>query len=67
MQDAIKTLLKGKSALVVAHRLSTIVNADKICVISKGRIIESGTHHELISLKKRYYELYTHQFEQFED
>jgi ATP-binding cassette, subfamily B, bacterial len=67
LQDAIKTLLKGKSAVVVAHRLSTIVNADMICVISKGRIIESGTHQELINLKKRYYELYTHQFEQLDD
>ncbi len=67
VQEAIKSLLKDKTSVVVAHRLSTIVNADVICVISKGQIVESGTHRELIAKQGRYYELYTHQFEQFEE
>lgn len=67
VQEAIKSLLKDKTSVVVAHRLSTIVNADVICVISKGQIVESGTHSELIAKQSRYYELYTHQFEQFEE
>lgn len=67
VQEAIKSLLKDKTSVVVAHRLSTIVNADVICVISKGQIVESGTHSELIAKQGRYYELYTHQFEQFEE
>jgi ATP-binding cassette, subfamily B, bacterial len=67
VQEAIKSLLHNKTAVVVAHRLSTIVNADVICVINRGKIVESGSHAELIALKQRYYELYTHQFEEFED
>jgi ATP-binding cassette subfamily B protein len=67
VQEAIKSLLKDKTSVVVAHRLSTIVNADVICVISKGQIVESGTHSELIAKQGRYYELYTHQFEQFDE
>lgn len=67
VQEAIKSLLKDKTSVVVAHRLSTIVNADVICVISKGQIVESGTHSELIAKQGRYYELYTHQFEQVEE
>lgn len=62
VQTAIKTLLQGKTAVVVAHRLSTVVNADHICVINKGRIVESGTHAHLMTLRGHYYELYTHQF-----
>lgn len=62
VQKAIQSLLHGKTAVVIAHRLSTVVNADHICVINKGRIVESGTHGELLQRKGHYYELYTHQF-----
>ncbi len=48
VQDALEKLMKNRTTIVIAHRLSTIVNADKICVLSNGRIVETGTHAELI-------------------
>lgn len=55
--------LSGKTVLVIAHRLSTVRDADNILVIDKGRIIETGTHHELISSKGKYYNLVRDQLE----
>lgn len=62
IQDAISNVLKDRTAFVVAHRLSTIVSADVIVVIDHGKIIEKGTHHELMANKQQYYRLYTNQF-----
>ena len=62
IQDAIRVVLEGRTSFIIAHRLSTIKTADRILVISKGRIIEDGTHHELIRNKGHYYTLYTNQF-----
>lgn len=62
IQNAIKSILKGRTSFVVAHRLSTIVNSDKILVIQDGKITESGTHAELMELKGYYYKLFTNQF-----
>ncbi len=64
IQDAIDILLQDRTSIVVAHRLSTIVKSDIICVIDKGVIIEQGTHQELLDLKGQYYNLYTNQFNQ---
>lgn len=64
IQQAIAAVLKDKTAFVVAHRLSTIVQADLIVVIDKGNIIEKGTHQELMNLKGHYHALYTQQFDQ---
>ena len=62
VQSAINNLMKNRTALVVAHRLSTIARADHILVLENGRITEQGTHDDLLALKKRYKYLYDIQF-----
>jgi ATP-binding cassette subfamily B protein len=52
-------LMKDRTTFVIAHRLSTVRNANAIMVLEKGEIIERGTHDELVALGGRYYELYT--------
>ena len=54
--------MAGRTSFIIAHRLSTIKRADRILVIEKGRIIEEGSHRELIRAGGRYYDLYTRQF-----
>ena len=61
IQESLKTLMKGRTTLVIAHRLSTIRQAHQILVIEEGRIVERGTHDELIQKKGRYHQLYTYQ------
>ena len=63
IQDALKKLMKGRTTLIVAHRLSTIQNSNKIIVMHKGEIREEGTHQELLSQKGIYYKLYKLQYE----
>ena len=67
VQEALDELMKGKTTIVVAHRLSTIINADKIYVLEKGRIVESGTHEELLQRKGAYEHLYQLQFKSEEE
>ena len=62
IQDALDKLCKGRTTIVVAHRLSTIKNADEIFVVQNGKIIEQGTHSELINLNGEYNKLYQAQF-----
>jgi len=62
IQKAIESILKGRTSFLIAHRLSTIKSCDKILVIEDGKIVESGTHRELIKAKGRYFNLYTNQF-----
>lgn len=64
IQDAIEHLMKGRTSFVIAHRLSTIRQADVILVVHDGKIIEQGTHLELIAKKGAYYNLYTRQFQE---
>jgi ATP-binding cassette subfamily B protein len=63
LQDAIHRLLENRTSFVIAHRLSTIRNADIILVVQDGKIIERGTHNELMQRREHYYDLYTSQFE----
>ena len=63
IQSAIETIIKGRTSLVIAHRLSTVRNADLILVVKDGKIIEQGRHEELLAARGHYYSLYTRQYE----
>ena len=63
VQDGMDKLMKGRTVLVIAHRLSTVRNSKAIMVMDHGKIIERGDHNELIAQKGQYYQLYTGAFE----
>jgi len=72
IQNGIHGIMEGRTSLIIAHRLSTIKNCDRILVIKKGKIVEDGTHRELMKKKNYYYHLYTKQLKdekekEFED
>lgn len=67
IQKAFETLMKGKTSFIVAHRLSTIKNADLILVMNSGKVIEQGKHSELLQKHGFYYKLYNSQFAGFEN
>ena len=63
IQAAIDTIIRGRTSIVIAHRLSTVRNADVILVVKDGKIVERGRHEELMALRGVYYRLYTRQYE----
>ena len=63
IQSAIDTVIRGRTSLVIAHRLSTVRNADLILVVNDGKIVEQGTHRDLLAAKGPYYRLFTRQYE----
>lgn len=64
VQQAIETLMQGRTSFVIAHRLSTIRHADLILVVQDGKIVERGTHEELLAQRGYYHKLYTRQYEE---
>ena len=67
VQDTINRVVEGHTVIIVAHRLSTIQNANKIVVLQNGRIIEVGTHSELMRLKGHYFNLFNLQINKATD
>ena len=67
IQSALDKLAKGRTTIVVAHRLTTIKNADEILVVSEGKILEHGSHEQLIEKAGAYKQLYELQFRTLED
>lgn len=63
VQQGMDNLMEGRTVFVIAHRLSTVRNSDAIMVLEQGRIIERGTHDDLIEQRGVYYQLYTGAFE----
>src|SRR3989442_6033800 len=62
IQDALAKLMRGRTSIIIAHRLSTIQNVDRIIVLHKGRVVEHGTHRELLDKRGVYYRLYELQY-----
>ncbi len=66
IQEALERLMKGRTCFVIAHRLNTVQNADRILVLNEGKIIEQGTHESLLKAKGFYYDLYSRHFQKEE-
>ena len=67
IQEALEALMRGRTSFVVAHRLSTIRNADQVLMMQDGRIVERGTHTELLTMGGAYHALYMSQYQALED
>ncbi len=66
IQDAIETVIEGRTSFMIAHRLSTVVDADVILAVRDGKIVEQGSHKELMKKRGYYYELFTRQYEEID-
>ena len=62
VQESLEELARGRTTIIIAHRLSTIKHADEIATVEHGRVVERGTHEELLARRGFYYDLYTSQY-----
>ncbi len=62
VQEALETVMRGRTTIAIAHRLSTVLNADQIVVFDRGRVVERGTHAQLLATGGLYAKLYAEQF-----
>jgi len=67
IQQALQKIMKGRTTFIIAHRISSVQNADEILFLDNGRIVERGTHKELLAMKGRYYELYMQQYKDLDE
>lgn len=67
IQQALKGIMEGRTTFIVAHRISSVKDADEIILLDEGRIIERGAHHNLLNKKGEYYNIYSQQYKDFED
>ncbi|MGI5850569.1 MAG: ABC transporter ATP-binding protein [Caldicoprobacterales bacterium] len=67
IQQALKDIMEGRTTFIVAHRISSVKDADEIILLDEGRIIERGTHQQLLNRKGEYYDIYSQQYKDFED
>ena len=67
IQQALKGIMEGRTTFIVAHRISSVKDADEIILLDEGRIIERGTHQQLLNRKGEYYNIYSQQYKDFKD
>ena len=67
IQQALKGIMQGRTTFIIAHRISSVKDADEIIVLDNGEIVERGTHDQLVKLGGKYFEIYSQQYKDFEE
>lgn len=67
IQQALKNVMEGRTTFIIAHRISSVKDADEIIVLDDGQIVERGTHEQLVKQRGKYFEIYSQQYKDFEE